>query len=172
MRLCSRNLSTMLVTRMVSEMPGSPGRRQQMPRITSSMGTPAWEARYNASMTEGSTSAFILTMMRAARLQAHDAVHDVHACLLECARPSDVVLLVHPRLEFDQRRDLLAVLRRAGERGQVHGAAHAVDVPGLEVVRLNQHFDEHGVGVRRNLESHGVAAHALAEALLDRLEQI
>jgi hypothetical protein len=38
-----------------------------MPRITSSIGTPACEARYKASMTDGSTSAFILTTMRAAR---------------------------------------------------------------------------------------------------------
>ena len=45
MRLCSRKRSTMLRTRMFSEMPGSPGRRQQMPRITRSIGTPAWLAR-------------------------------------------------------------------------------------------------------------------------------
>ena len=41
----------MLVTRMFSEMPGKPGRRQQMPRTTRSIGTPAWLARYRASIT-------------------------------------------------------------------------------------------------------------------------
>src|ERR1700680_4679549 len=68
MRLCSRNLSTTLVTRMFSEILGRPGRRQQMPRITRSMVTPAWDARYSASITEGSTSAFIFGMLRAAAL--------------------------------------------------------------------------------------------------------
>src|SRR2546427_4181453 len=57
MRLCSRNLSTMLITRMFSETPGRPGRRQQMPRMTSSIVTPACEAPYSASITDGSTSA-------------------------------------------------------------------------------------------------------------------
>src|SRR5918997_1410430 len=65
MRLCSRNRSTMLMTRMFSESPGIPGRRQQVPRTIRSMRTPARAALYKASMTVGSTSAFILTMMRA-----------------------------------------------------------------------------------------------------------
>src|SRR5207247_10946143 len=52
----------------------------------------------------------------AVRFQAYDAVHDVDARLLEGARPRDIVLLVHPRLELDQRGHLLAVLRRPGER--------------------------------------------------------
>ena len=34
----------MLFTRMFSESPGTPGRRQQMPRTTRSMETPAAEA--------------------------------------------------------------------------------------------------------------------------------
>ena len=33
------------LTRMFSDMPGTPGRRQQMPRMTSSTCTPAWLAR-------------------------------------------------------------------------------------------------------------------------------
>ena len=44
-RECSRKRPTMLLTRMFSESPGTPGRRQQMPRITRSMSTPACEAR-------------------------------------------------------------------------------------------------------------------------------
>ena len=47
------------LTRMFSESPGMPGRRQQMPRTTSSIDTPACEASYSASMTSGSTSEFI-----------------------------------------------------------------------------------------------------------------
>src|SRR5437773_327554 len=111
----------MLVTRIVSETPGSPGRRQQIPRTIKWMGTPPWDARYRASITEGSTSAFILTTIRAARpahhqpglamrLQADDAVHDVHAGLFERTGPHDVVLLVEPGLELHERGHLLAVL--------------------------------------------------------------
>ena len=44
-RLCSRNRPTTLGTRMVSETFGTPGRRQQIPRIPRSIGTPALEAR-------------------------------------------------------------------------------------------------------------------------------
>ncbi len=53
----------------------------------------------------------------AVRLQTHDAVHHVHAGLLELARPDDVVLFVEAGFELDQRGDLLAVLRGARERG-------------------------------------------------------
>ena len=54
----------MLRTRMFSEMPGRPGRRQQMPRITRSIGTPAWLARYRASIARWSTSELSLAKMR------------------------------------------------------------------------------------------------------------
>ena len=43
-RECSRKRPTMLFTAMVSDRPGTPGRRQQMPRTTSVIGTPAWLA--------------------------------------------------------------------------------------------------------------------------------
>ena len=45
-------------------------------------------------------------------LETDEAVDDVGAGRLERARPADVVLLVEPRLELDQRRDLLAGARR------------------------------------------------------------
>src|SRR6478672_2561668 len=64
MRACSRNRSTMLMTRMLSLVPRTPGRRQQMPRTMRSIDTPAWEARYSALITGASTSAFILAMIR------------------------------------------------------------------------------------------------------------
>jgi hypothetical protein len=44
MRLCSRKRPTMDFTRMFSDNPGTPGRRQQMPRITAITFTPAWDA--------------------------------------------------------------------------------------------------------------------------------
>ena len=47
------------------------------------------------------------------RLQAEEAVDDVHAALLERARPLDVALLVEARLELDDGGHLLAVLGRA-----------------------------------------------------------
>ena len=50
------------------------------------------------------------------RLQPEEAVDDVHAALLERARPLDVRLLVEARLQLDERRHLLAVLGRARER--------------------------------------------------------
>ena len=42
------------------------------------------------------------------RLQTDDAVDDVDARLLQRPRPVDVRLLVAPRLQLDQRDDLLA----------------------------------------------------------------
>ncbi len=44
------------------------------------------------------------------------AVDHVHAVLLEPARPGDVVRLVEAGLDLHERRDLLAVLGRPGER--------------------------------------------------------
>ncbi|MNN32212.1 hypothetical protein D3C81_1459250 [compost metagenome] len=65
MRLCSRKRPTMDLTRIFSDRPGTPGRRQQIPRMTSSIRTPHWLARYRASMISGSTRAFILAQMAA-----------------------------------------------------------------------------------------------------------
>ena len=55
----------MLMTRILSEMPGIPGRRQQMPRMIRSIFTPACEARYKRAIVCGSTNEFILAMIRA-----------------------------------------------------------------------------------------------------------
>ena len=52
------------------------------------------------------------------RLQARVAVDDVHAGLLERARPGDVRALVEARLELDHADRLLAALGRADERRQ------------------------------------------------------
>ena len=52
---------------MRSESPGTPGRRQQMPRTMRSISTPAWLAAYSSSISAGSTRLFILAMMRAGR---------------------------------------------------------------------------------------------------------
>ena len=45
MRECSRKRPTMDWMWMFSDRPGTPGRRQQMPRTTPSIFTPAWLAR-------------------------------------------------------------------------------------------------------------------------------
>ena len=49
-------------------------------------------------------------------LQADEAVHDVHARLLEHAGPLDVRLLVEARLQLDERDDLLALLGGLDQR--------------------------------------------------------
>ena len=51
--------------RMFSLWPGTPGRRQQNPRMMRSIGTPAFDASHKASIMSGSSSWFILAMMRA-----------------------------------------------------------------------------------------------------------
>ena len=66
-RECSKKRSTTLITRMRSDTPGTPGRKQQMPRTMRSISTPALLAAYSARMTGGSTSALSLAMMRPAR---------------------------------------------------------------------------------------------------------
>ena len=59
-------------------------------------------------------------------LQVEESKHDVHTGPLHLPRPADVVGLVEPRLEFHQRRDVLARLGRghegAGDGGVATGA--------------------------------------------------
>ena len=64
MRECSRNRPITDRTRMFSDNPGTPGRRQQMPRTTRSISTPACDAAYNRSIDSGSTRLFIFMVMR------------------------------------------------------------------------------------------------------------
>src|SRR6476660_3317677 len=64
MRECSRKRPSSDRTRIVSESPGTPGRRQQMPRTRRSIGVPAADAAYSSSMASGSTNAFIFITMR------------------------------------------------------------------------------------------------------------
>ena len=63
-RECSRNRPTMLRTRIVSDMPGTPGRTAQIPRTNKSMGTPACDARYSESMVGSSMIALHFIWMR------------------------------------------------------------------------------------------------------------
>src|SRR4051794_14132444 len=51
--------------RMLSERPGTPGRRQQMPRTTANTFTPARDASYSLSISLSSTRLFILSQMLA-----------------------------------------------------------------------------------------------------------
>ncbi len=55
----------MLRTRIVSDRPGTPGRSEQMPRIHRSIGTPAIDAWYSASMVASSMIALHLIWIRA-----------------------------------------------------------------------------------------------------------
>ena len=48
---------------MFSDRPGTPGRRQQMPRTTAMIFTPAREARYSASISVSSTSELSFSQM-------------------------------------------------------------------------------------------------------------
>ena len=48
---------------MFSDRPGTPGRRQQMPRITAMIFTPAREASYSASISVSSTRLFIFSQI-------------------------------------------------------------------------------------------------------------
>ena len=63
-RECSRKRPTIDTTRMFSDTPSTPGRRQQIPRMLRSTCTPACEARYSALMHARSTSEFIFSAMR------------------------------------------------------------------------------------------------------------
>ena len=95
----------MLRTRMFSEMPGSPGRRQQMPRITRSIGTPAWLASYSASIVSRSTSELSLAKIRAVLpARARSA----------CSLISSIVRRVQVGRRDDQLLPLVA-LRVAGQ---------------------------------------------------------
>ena len=64
------------------------------------------------------------------RLEADDAVDDVHAHLFERPGPPDVGLLVEARLQLDDRRHLLAVLGGLNERRH-DGAVAAGAIEGL-----------------------------------------
>jgi hypothetical protein len=64
-RSCSRNRPRIDITRMFSDTPWIPGRRQQIPRTHRVIFTPALEARYSARITSSSTSAFSLAKMAA-----------------------------------------------------------------------------------------------------------
>ena len=74
----------------------------------------------------------------AVRLEAHQAVDDVAAGLLERARPDDVGVLVEPGLDLDQDEHLLARL------GRVHQGVHDRRVAAGAVERL---LDRAHVGV-------------------------
>ncbi len=90
----------------------------------------------------------------AVRLESDEAVHDVHARLLELARPDDVVGLVEARLHLDESENLLAGLCRVDERLDDRAVARRA------VQRL---LDGQNVGILRRL---------LEEALHTRRERL
>jgi hypothetical protein len=61
-------------------------------------------------------------------LQIRQSVDDMHALALKPTRPLDVALLVEPRLEFDQHRDLFVIFNRFEQGLDYRGiSAHAVE---------------------------------------------
>ena len=93
-------------------------------------------------------------------LQPDEAVDDVHAGLLELARPGDVRLLVEPRLDLDEREHLLAGLGRVDERLDDGAVARRA------VERL---LDGEHVGVGGGLLEEGL--HARRERLVGVVQQ-
>ena len=75
-------------------------------------------------------------------LQAHDAVHHVHAGAFQLACPCDVGVFVKACLDFDQCQHLLARMRRVDERVDDRGVA------GRAVQRL---LDGEHLRIRRSL---------------------
>lgn len=103
-------------------------------------------------------------------LEPDEPVHDVHAGLLELARPRDVRLLVEAGLDLDEGEHLLARLGGVDERlddGAVAGRA----VEGLldgEHVRVGGGLLEEGLHARRErlvrvVEQHVLARHGLED---------
>ena len=78
----------------------------------------------------------------AVSLQAHDAVHHVHAGAFQLACPCDVGVFVEACLDFDQCQHLLARMRRVDERVDDRGVA------GRTVQRL---LDGEHLRIRRSL---------------------
>ncbi len=75
-------------------------------------------------------------------LQAHQAIHHVNAVFFQLARPLDVALLVEARFQFQQHRDLLAVLRRVDQR--IHDRR-------ITANPVQRDFDGQDVGIARRL---------------------
>ncbi|PAV67574.1 hypothetical protein WR25_22199 [Diploscapter pachys] len=98
-------------TRIFSDMPGTPGRRQQMPRMISSTATPAPLASYNLSMMIGSTRLFIFAQT-APGLPLRALAISTSICsssVLRRSRGLSASLL-------DHRRHRFARLRRGDQR--------------------------------------------------------
>ena len=120
---------------MFSETPGIPGRSAHRPRMIRSICTPAREARYSASMTCGSTSEFILAMIRAGRPGARvlglaldlldDRFVQAERRLQQLGEPRR---LREARQLQEQLVHVLADLRIAGEQAVVGVAARGARV--------------------------------------------
>ena len=87
----------------------------------------------------------------AVRLEPDEAVDDVHAGLLELARPDDVRRLVEARLDLDEREHLLARLGRVDERLHDRAVARGAVERLLdgEHVRVARRLLEEGLHARR-----------------------
>src|SRR5450759_602912 len=75
-------------------------------------------------------------------LEAHQAVHDVGACMLQLAGPGDVRFFVEAGFDLHQDHDLLAALG---------GGAEVADDPRVAAGAVQGHLYLEDVGVRRGL---------------------
>ncbi len=107
----------------------------------------------------------------AVRLEADEAVDDVHAGLLELARPHDVRRFVESRLDLDEGQHLLAGLRRVDQRLHDRAVARRAVQRLLdgEHVRIARRLLEEALHARRERLVRVVDQHV---ALADRGEEV
>src|SRR5712691_1358135 len=134
-RPCSRKRPMMLLTRMLSDIPGTPGRRQQIPRTTRSMLTPACEALYNRSMMAGSTSELSLAQICAGfPAQRRVAGEERQVCI---NLGGIGVVVAGPEMDIGAQFAALAAhhQRHLGVRLQLQKAVHHLDAGALHLMR-------------------------------------
>ena len=159
---------------MFSTEPGTPGRRQQMPRMTRSICTPALLASYSASTISGSPSEFILdddATLAAERCLVLDEVEQLVAQVAR--RDEQRVVVVRPAVAgevVEQLGDIVADRRIAGEEADVFVQARGarVVVAGADVAVATQpvvvgahHQHALGVGLQADEAVHDVHAGTL-----------
>ena len=132
----------MQMTRIFSLTPGTPGRRQQMPRTIRSILTPAHEASYSALMIFSSTSELIFAMIRpglprsrVVALTLDQLPHPPHQVEWRDHQLFEPGIRGEARQRIEQRRQLLGELRLGREEAQVGVNARRARmiIPGAQV---------------------------------------
>ena len=164
----------MLRTRMFSDSPGTPARRQQMPRMSRSIWTPAWLAAYSASIISASPIELALIVIRPSAPNAASLLDQLEQPRAQVARRHDerVVALVAAvagevveqlgdvGADVDVAREDAEVLVEPGRLGVVVAGADVAVAAQLVAVVAD---DEHalGVGLQPDHAVHDVHAGAL-----------